>query len=210
MCETPREKEVKRRWFTAARCNSRRMRTKTDRAGAQQRKAAEVKKLPRIIFAKKKIIFACPGKIEGWGMCNKACSPQNQAFAFANMNLLTDDECRALTKWVGDRGDQKIISFTWPCVAYQSATATCSVFTQSNIKVHHFGYSGPFWATLDQLDHSGQFWDHWIPSRPFGQFWPAVPQIFFDACLIFFISFTQAGFLNPKLLYPETLKNTQK
>ena len=71
-------------------------------------------------------------------MCNKACSPQNQAFAFANMNLLTDDECRALTKWVGDRGDQKIISFTWPCVAYQSATATCSVFTQSNIN------SGPF------------------------------------------------------------------
>ena len=108
MCEIPREKEGKRRWFTAARCNSRRMRTKTDRAGAQQRKAAEVKKLPRIIFAKKKIIFACPGKIEGWGMCNKACSPQNQAFAFANMNLLTDDECRALTKWVGDRGHKKL------------------------------------------------------------------------------------------------------
>ena len=44
------------------------------------------------------IIHACPDKIEGWGMCNKACSPQSQAFAFANMNLLTDDECRALSK----------------------------------------------------------------------------------------------------------------
>ena len=44
------------------------------------------------------IICVCPDKIEGWGMCNKACSPQSQAFAFANMNLLTDDECRALSK----------------------------------------------------------------------------------------------------------------
>ena len=60
MCETPREKEVKRRWFTAARCNSQRMRTKTGRAGAQQRKAAEVKKLPRIIFAKKKNYICLP------------------------------------------------------------------------------------------------------------------------------------------------------
>ena len=102
------------------------------------KKSSRGEKTPQDYICKKKIIFACPGKIEGWGMCNKACSPQNQAFAFANMNLLTDDECRALTKWVGDRGDQKIISFTWPCVAYQSATATCSVFTQSNIN------SGPF------------------------------------------------------------------
>jgi len=42
-------------------------------------------------------------KIEGWGMCNKACSPQNQAFAFANMNLLTDNECKALTKAFKER-----------------------------------------------------------------------------------------------------------
>ena len=55
------------------------------------------------------IINACLDKIEGWGMCNKACSPQNQAFAFANMNLLTDDECKALNKWVGDRGHQKVM-----------------------------------------------------------------------------------------------------
>ena len=41
----------------------------------------------------------CPDKIKSWGMCNKACRPQ--AFGFANINLLTDDECRALDKWVG-------------------------------------------------------------------------------------------------------------
>ena len=58
------------------------------------------------------IINACPDKIEGWGMCNKACSPQNQAFAYANMNLLTDDECKALTKWVGKRGYQKVMLST--------------------------------------------------------------------------------------------------
>ena len=46
----------------------------------------------------------CSDKIEGWGMCNKACSPESQAFAFANMNLLTDDECRALNKWVTGLG----------------------------------------------------------------------------------------------------------
>ena len=45
MWETPREKEVKRRWFTAARCASPRRRERTGRAGAQQRKAVEVKTL---------------------------------------------------------------------------------------------------------------------------------------------------------------------
>ena len=38
-------------------------------------------------------------------MCNKACSPQ--AFGFANLNLLTDDECRTLDKWVGVGGASK-------------------------------------------------------------------------------------------------------
>jgi len=41
-------------------------------------------------------------------MCNKACSPQNQAFAFANMNLLTDNECKALTKAFKEREDMDV------------------------------------------------------------------------------------------------------
>ena len=46
------------------------------------------------------IIHPCPDKIEGWGMCNEACSPKGQQFAFTNMNLLTDEECKVLSKWV--------------------------------------------------------------------------------------------------------------
>ena len=101
MCETCREKEGKRGLFTAARWNSQKKRTPRARAGAQQSWVAEVENA----FHASDWCNACPDKIEGWGMCNKACSPQNQAFAFANMNLLTDNECKALTKWVGDGGN---------------------------------------------------------------------------------------------------------
>ena len=121
------------------------------------KKSSRGEKTPQDYICKKNI-FACPGKIEGWGMCNKACSPQNQAFAFANMNLLTDDECRALTKWVGDKkGDIKNYLFYVAMCRLSIRNCNLFSFTQSNVKVHHFGHSGPLW-------------DHWIPSRPFGQF----------------------------------------
>ena len=38
------------------------------------------------------------GKIERWGYCNDACKDDNDSFMYANMNILTDEECTELFK----------------------------------------------------------------------------------------------------------------
>jgi len=37
-------------------------------------------------------------KIQRWGFCNSACTDKKDTFLFANMNLLTDQECKTLMK----------------------------------------------------------------------------------------------------------------
>ena len=37
-----------------------------------------------------------PDKIEAWGMCSEGCQPPSGGFSFANLNLLTDEECGKL------------------------------------------------------------------------------------------------------------------
>ena len=39
-------------------------------------------------------------KIEGWGLCSKACQDNRDGFSYANLNLLTDEECMELTRFV--------------------------------------------------------------------------------------------------------------
>ena len=39
-------------------------------------------------------------KIERWGFCRESCTDQRDSFMFANMNLLTDDECYTLFRQV--------------------------------------------------------------------------------------------------------------
>ena len=38
------------------------------------------------------------GKIERWGHCNEKCVDKSTGFSFANMNMLTDEECDTLIK----------------------------------------------------------------------------------------------------------------
>merc|ERR1712226_1622199 len=43
-------------------------------------------------------------KISGWGMCSSACQPSDGAYSYANMNLLTDEECKNLIKYGLEEG----------------------------------------------------------------------------------------------------------
>jgi len=59
-------------------------------------------------------------RIQSWGMCAKTCYNESNAFSFANMNLLLDEECAYLDKNVKDDRPSGINFKTEFCAGHKS------------------------------------------------------------------------------------------
>merc|ERR1712240_797805 len=65
------------------------------------------------------------GEIKGWGVCREECSNPSLGYSYANMNLLTDEECKNLIRYRREEAakDEEI---EWTDPAFDSNRELCA------------------------------------------------------------------------------------